>query len=92
MNTMHHILLQLYYQEPATEYCQYCNFCAFWQVNSQHNARTFDAGKATKENNQWQMYTEQIPTSRDANVSAKGPLELLNMTKDTTDYLWYTTR
>ncbi|CAL9081441.1 unnamed protein product [Musa acuminata var. zebrina] len=61
------------------------------QVNSQHNARTFDVAKATKENNQWQMYTERIPTSRDANVSAKGPLELLNLTKDTTDYLWYTT-
>ncbi|KAJ8490304.1 hypothetical protein OPV22_012025 [Ensete ventricosum] len=61
------------------------------RVNAQHNARTFDVAKESSMKNQWQMYTDLIPTLRHASVISKGPLELMNLTKDTTDYLWYTT-
>ncbi|WOL18586.1 beta-galactosidase 11-like [Canna indica] len=60
-------------------------------VNSQHNARTYVVSDVTNKKNQWQMYQENIPTSKQATIKSKGPLELYNMTKDTTDYLWYTT-
>lgn len=62
------------------------------QVNAQHNARTFDVAKESSVKNQWQMLSDLIPTLRHASVISKGPLELMNLTKDTTDYLWYTTR
>lgn len=38
------------------------------------------------------MYMEHIPQMRDTHVIAREALELFNMTKDTSDYLWYTTR
>ncbi|RWW37753.1 hypothetical protein BHE74_00057093 [Ensete ventricosum] len=40
----------------------------------------------------WQMFVEQPPSVQDTSVKALGPQELVNMTKDTTDYLWYATR
>ncbi|WOL17238.1 beta-galactosidase 11-like [Canna indica] len=39
----------------------------------------------------WQMYKEHIPRIRDTVIKATTTLELFNMTRDTTDYLWYTT-
>ncbi|CAL9085747.1 unnamed protein product [Musa textilis] len=61
------------------------------RVNAQHNARTFVVAKESSVKNRWQMSTDLIPTLRHASVISKGPLELMNLTKDTTDYLWYTT-
>ncbi|URD76280.1 beta-galactosidase [Musa troglodytarum] len=61
------------------------------RVNTQHNARTFNPAKEASKNNKWQMYVEQPPSVRDTSVKTKGPQELVNMTKDTTDYLWYAT-
>ncbi|XP_038973929.1 beta-galactosidase 11-like [Phoenix dactylifera] len=58
---------------------------------AQHNARTFHTAKETTEKNKWWMYQEYIPKFRDTKVTSRQPLELMNMTKDTTDYLWYTT-
>ncbi|KAG6496747.1 hypothetical protein ZIOFF_044619 [Zingiber officinale] len=57
------------------------------QVNAQHNSRTFNPSKDANTNNNWEMYQEVIPTSK--GVKSKGPLELYNMTKDTTDYLCF---
>lgn len=59
------------------------------QVNAQHNSRTFDPVKDAITNNNWEMYQEVIPTSK--GVKSMGLMEMYNMTKDTTDYLWYTT-
>ncbi|KAG6533703.1 hypothetical protein ZIOFF_007578 [Zingiber officinale] len=59
------------------------------RINSQHNARTFDLSKDANNNKKWEMYQEPIPTAK--GIKSQGPLELYNMTKDTTDYLWYTT-
>ncbi|WOK94685.1 hypothetical protein Cni_G03390 [Canna indica] len=61
------------------------------RVNSQHNSRTFNEAKETQKNNQWEMFKEKPPTFKRSSVRAKGIMELINMTKDTSDYLWYTT-
>lgn len=37
----------------------------------------------------WEMYTESIPTFEQLENKATNPLELFNLTKDTTDYAWY---
>lgn len=62
------------------------------QVNAQHNARTFQVAKLSQQNNKWQMYQEAVPKFRQTSVISRTPLELFQMTKDTTDYLWYSTR
>ncbi|KAK4747776.1 hypothetical protein SAY87_014362 [Trapa incisa] len=41
----------------------------------------------------WESFEEEVSfTEEDSTVSATGLLEQLNMTRDATDYLWYTTR
>ncbi|KAJ4966201.1 hypothetical protein NE237_018050 [Protea cynaroides] len=60
-------------------------------VVAQHNARSFKVSEKAKRNFHWQMYQEKIPTISDATVRSLVPLELMNHTKDTSDYLWYTT-
>ncbi|KAK1305346.1 Beta-galactosidase 11 [Acorus calamus] len=61
------------------------------RVNAQHNARTFHVSKEANRNADWKMYQEDVPKLSDSAIRAMEPLELLNITKDTTDYLWYTT-
>lgn len=43
-------------------------------------------------NLQWEMSQEAIPGPENAPLKSETPLELMGTTKDTTDYLWYTTR
>ncbi|KAK6924521.1 Beta-galactosidase, beta-sandwich domain [Dillenia turbinata] len=62
------------------------------QVVAQHNVRTFHRSKKANKNFQWQMAQEKVPTYRDTPDRQKRPQELIFMTKDTSDYLWYTTR
>ncbi|MQM21984.1 hypothetical protein Taro_055029 [Colocasia esculenta] len=62
------------------------------RVNSQHNARTYHLAKESNKNAEWKMYQESVPTMRQAPLRATEPMELMNLTKDETDYLWYTTR
>ncbi|XP_072972275.1 beta-galactosidase 11-like [Typha angustifolia] len=61
------------------------------RVNAQHNSRTFVVAKETQKNNAWLMYQDHIPEFHETSITAEEPLELFNMTKDTTDYLWYST-
>ncbi|KAJ3692808.1 hypothetical protein LUZ60_011903 [Juncus effusus] len=61
------------------------------RVNAQHNARTFHVVKQNQQKNEWMMYQERIVRFRDTSMKTREPLELFNMTKDKTDYLWYTT-
>jgi hypothetical protein len=63
-------------------------------VNSQHNQRTFHFTDQTVQNNVWEMYTEgdKVPTYKLTNIRTEKPLESYNLTKDKTDYIWYTTR
>jgi len=63
------------------------------QVNSQHNQRTFHFADQTVQNNVWQMYDEEkIPKFKQAKIRTRKAEELYNLTKDKTDYVWYTTR
>lgn len=58
----------------------------------QHSERSYHtADKATK-NNVWEMFSELIPRYKQTNIRNKEPLEQYNLTKDDSDYLWYTTR
>ncbi|KAI3913963.1 hypothetical protein MKW98_010775 [Papaver atlanticum] len=61
-------------------------------VVAQHNARTFHKSERANRDVKWEMTREIIPTVDDAKIKYIEPLELLAQTKDTTDYLWYTTR
>lgn len=61
------------------------------QIVSQHNSRNFvKSEKASKL--KWKMSPEIIPDASRVPVNSKIPAELYNLTKDTTDYAWFTTR
>ncbi|KAK3124088.1 hypothetical protein QOZ80_8AG0640270 [Eleusine coracana subsp. coracana] len=61
-------------------------------VNAQHNQRTFHFVDQTVQNNVWEMFNEeQIPKYKQANIRTPRPLEHYNLSKDKTDYVWYTT-
>ncbi|KAI3442466.1 Beta-galactosidase [Psidium guajava] len=59
-------------------------------IVSQHNARNYRRSKVT-ENLKWEMYKEVIPDAAKVPVDSKVPAELYGLTKDTTDYAWFTT-
>ncbi|KAF3324950.1 beta-galactosidase 11-like isoform X1 [Carex littledalei] len=61
------------------------------EVNAQHNSRTFQTAKQTQEKNVWKMYKEPILKYRHTSVKTQEPQELFEMTKDKTDYAWYST-
>lgn len=62
-----------------------------WQIVAQHNARNFHPSKKAS-NLKWEMSQESIPQMHHLETRSKEPLELYNMTKDTSDYAWYSTR
>ncbi|KAJ8570991.1 hypothetical protein K7X08_037963 [Anisodus acutangulus] len=59
-------------------------------IVSQHNSRNFIASEKAK-NLKWEMYQEKVPTINDLSLKNKVPLELYSLTKDTSDYAWYST-
>ncbi|KAL4569678.1 hypothetical protein LXL04_025320 [Taraxacum kok-saghyz] len=59
-------------------------------IISQHNSRSFVPSKKANKF-KWESYRESIPISKDLPIMSKTPLELTSMTKDTTDYMWYST-
>ncbi|KAL6846042.1 hypothetical protein ACP4OV_023490 [Aristida adscensionis] len=61
------------------------------RVFVQHNERVFRTDEVTNNNKLWEMYSEPILRYRHTKIRAKEPLEQYNLTKDNTDYLWYTT-
>ncbi|KAJ1693073.1 hypothetical protein LUZ63_009771 [Rhynchospora breviuscula] len=61
------------------------------RVNAQHNSRTFHTAKETQEKNAWKMYKEPILKYGQTAVRRQEPQELFEMTKDKTDYVWYST-
>ncbi|KDP29648.1 hypothetical protein JCGZ_18810 [Jatropha curcas] len=58
-------------------------------IVSQHNVRSFVSSEIANKNFKWKMYKELVPTQLEE--TSKKPLELYSLTKDTTDYGWYTT-
>ncbi|ERM93830.1 beta-galactosidase 11 isoform X1 [Amborella trichopoda] len=61
------------------------------KVNAQHNARTFHHVKDFSKGMRWKMFKDSIPNTEDTPVQNSLLLEHYNATKDTTDFLWYTT-
>ncbi|XP_060176196.1 beta-galactosidase 13-like [Lycium barbarum] len=59
-------------------------------IVSQHNSRNFVASEKAK-NLKWEMYQEKVPTINDLALKNREPLELYSLTKDTSDYAWYST-
>ncbi|KAM3344125.1 beta-galactosidase 13 isoform X1 [Capsicum galapagoense] len=59
-------------------------------VVSQHNSRNFMTSEKAK-NLKWEMYQEKVPTIADLPLKNRVPLELYTLTKDTSDYAWYST-
>lgn len=39
----------------------------------------------------WETYNEETASYDDASITMEGLLEQINVTRDVTDYLWYTT-
>lgn len=62
-----------------------------FQVEVQKNQMSFLPANA--ELSSWESFTENISLIEDDPLmSYNGLLEQLNITRDTSDYLWYTTR
>lgn len=62
-------------------------------VNAQHNQRTFHFADQTNQNNVWQMFDEEkVPKYKQAKIRTRKAADLYNLTKDKTDYVWYTSR
>jgi hypothetical protein len=59
------------------------------QVVSQHNSRNFVKSRKTDGKLEWKMFSETIPSN--LVVDSRIPRELYNLTKDKTDYAWFTT-
>ncbi|XP_022762273.1 beta-galactosidase 13-like [Durio zibethinus] len=59
-------------------------------ITAQHNTRNFVRSAIANKNFNWEIYKEVPPTQ--AGHRTKEPMELYELTKDTTDYAWYTTR
>ncbi|CAH9100904.1 unnamed protein product [Cuscuta europaea] len=60
-------------------------------IVSQHNARNFHPSKIAR-NLKWEMFQEPIPTFDQLSIKNQVPRELYSLTKDASDYAWYTTR
>ncbi|KAK1633099.1 hypothetical protein QYE76_007414 [Lolium multiflorum] len=61
------------------------------RVFVQHSERSFHTADPSTKNSVWEMYSEPIPRYKQTNLRTKEPMEQYNLTKDNSDYLWYTT-
>ncbi|XP_077246254.1 beta-galactosidase 11-like [Tasmannia lanceolata] len=61
------------------------------RINTQHNARNYMHRDESNRNMHWTMFQEKIPKLKRSHIKNSEPLEHLNVTKDESDYLWYTT-
>ncbi|XP_047960963.1 beta-galactosidase 13-like [Salvia hispanica] len=59
-------------------------------VVAQHSSRNFVLSKTSKFRG-WEMWREIIPTSENMEMKNVAPNELYALTKDTSDYAWYST-
>ncbi|GAA0140504.1 galactosidase [Lithospermum erythrorhizon] len=59
-------------------------------IVAQHNARTFTQTLKAR-NFKWDVYQEKVPTIAKLKLKSKSPLELYSLTRDTSDYAWYST-
>ncbi|CAM8987227.1 unnamed protein product [Rhodiola kirilowii] len=60
-------------------------------IVSQHSERAFVKSATANKNLKWKMSKEIVPTRKATPLMNKTPLELFDLTKDKSDYAWYTT-
>lgn len=84
---------EYYIPEKSVSILPDCKTVVFNTQNvvAQHNARNFVPSKVAT-NLQWEMYQESVPTIDNLSQKSQTPMELYTLTKDTTDYAWYSTR
>ncbi|GLT42924.1 hypothetical protein SLA2020_169010 [Shorea laevis] len=58
-------------------------------IVAQHNARNFVRSEVANEKIKWKIYKDKIPSQFP--LLSKEPFELYSLTKDTSDYAWYST-
>ncbi|KAL1541165.1 beta-galactosidase 13-like isoform X2 [Salvia divinorum] len=59
-------------------------------VVAQHSSRNFVVSNTAKLRG-WEMWRESVPTYDNLEVKSVSPRELYSLTKDTSDYAWYST-
>ncbi|KAJ6360627.1 hypothetical protein OIU77_004609 [Salix suchowensis] len=62
------------------------------KVSSQYTTRTMRRGEVLDAADMWQEFTEAIPNFDSTSTKSETLLEQMNTTKDSSDYLWYTSR
>ncbi|KAK3224359.1 hypothetical protein Dsin_011384 [Dipteronia sinensis] len=60
-------------------------------MSAQHSSRNYQKSEIANKNLQWEIYKDNVPNRDESLIKEKVPRELWSLTKDTTDYLWYTT-
>ncbi|XP_057783214.1 beta-galactosidase 13-like [Salvia miltiorrhiza] len=59
-------------------------------VVAQHSSRNFLVSETAKLS-KWEMFRESIPTTDNLEVKSVSPRELYSLTRDTSDYAWFST-
>ncbi|XP_034689346.1 beta-galactosidase 6 [Vitis riparia] len=62
------------------------------KVNTGYNERITTSSQSFDAVDRWEEYTDAIPNFLDTSLKSNMILEHMNMTKDESDYLWYTFR
>ncbi|XP_058090936.1 beta-galactosidase 13-like [Magnolia sinica] len=62
------------------------------KVLSQHNSRVYQLADESNKDMEWKMYQDQVPNINHCSLKHPAHLEHINVSKDTSDYVWYTTR
>ncbi|XP_031250429.1 beta-galactosidase 13-like [Pistacia vera] len=61
-------------------------------IVAQHSSRNYQKSEIGNKDLNWEMSHEHIPTLDNSSIKSVNPLGHWSVTKETTDYLWYTTR
>ncbi|KAJ6757863.1 BETA-GALACTOSIDASE RELATED [Salix koriyanagi] len=62
------------------------------KVSTQYTTRTMGRGEVLDAADMWQEFTEAIPNFDSTSTKSETLMEQMNTTKDSSDYLWYTSR
>lgn len=65
---------------------------SYAQINTGYNERITTSSQSFDAVDRWEEYKDAIPNFLDTSLKSNMILEHMNMTKDESDYLWYTFR
>ncbi|KAL5752456.1 hypothetical protein ACOSQ2_022963 [Xanthoceras sorbifolium] len=60
-------------------------------MSAQHSSRNYHKSEIANRDLQWEIFRDNVPTRDESPIKEISPRELWSVTKDTSDYLWYTT-